>query len=119
LSRASGCHTTCWEKEKTVLKGSASKYEGVQSVAFAQSVDPMFLTSETCTWAPPPGTTPAMIRTNGVAIVAASTFTKCTGYNGSVSTHLGPTVKCPYSWEYTVQQEIMPQFVVSVGYYYR
>lgn len=95
------------------------KYEGVQSVAFAQSVDPMFLTSETCTWVPPPGTTPAMMPTNGVAIVAASTFTKCTGFNGSVGTHLGPTVKCPYSWECTVQQEIMPQFVVSVGYYHR
>lgn len=106
-------------KGKTVLQASASKYEGVQSVAFAQSVDPMFLTSETCTWVPPPGTTPAMMPTNGVAIVAASTFTKCTRFNGSVGTHLGPTVKCPYSWECTVQQEIMPQFVVSVGYYHR
>lgn len=108
-------------KGKTVIKASASKYEEVQSVAFAQTVDPMFLSSETCTWTPPAGTTPAMMGTMGTTIVSESTFTKCTGFTGSVSTHLGSNIKRPFSWEYAflAQQEIMPQFVVSVGYYYR
>ena len=108
-------------KGKTVLKASASKYEGNQSVAIAQSVDPMFLTSETCTWTPPPGTTPAMMATEGTTIVSESTFTKCGGFNGSVNTHYGSAVKRPFTWEYAflVQQEILPQFIVSAGYYFR
>jgi Carboxypeptidase regulatory-like domain len=108
-------------KGKTVLKASASKYEGGQSVALAQSVDPMFLTSETCTWNAPAGTTEAAMGTNGAAIIAASTFTNCTGFNGSVNTHFASNVKRPYTWEYTfvVQQEILPQFTVSAGYFYR
>jgi hypothetical protein len=108
-------------KGKTVLKASASKYEGNQSVAFAQTVDPMFLTSETCTWTAPPGTTEAAMATSGASIIAASKFTNCTGFNGSVNTHVASGVGRPYSWEYSflVQQEIMPQFIVSAGYFHR
>jgi hypothetical protein len=108
-------------KGKTVLKASGSKYEQGQSVALAQGVDPIFLATETCTWNAPPGTTEAMMATQGQTIVNNSTFTKCNGFTGSVSTHLGPHVTRPYTVEYAgqIQQEIMPQFVVSAGVFYR
>ena len=108
-------------KGKTVLKASASKYEGGMGVAFAQTIDPIFLTSETCTWTPPAGTTEASMA-HGASIVAASTFTNCTGFNGgSVNTHVAPNVKRPHLWEYafTVQQQIMPQLIVSAAYFFR
>jgi hypothetical protein len=106
---------------KTVLRASASKYEGGFGTGLAQSVDPMFLTSETCAWTPPAGTTPASMGTNGASILAASTFTNCAGFNGSVNTHVAANVKRPYSWEYTflVQHELLPQLVVSAAVYYR
>jgi hypothetical protein len=108
-------------KSKTVIKASVSKYEGGMGVAFAQTIDPMFLTSETCSWTPPPGTTEAAMATQGTAIIAASSFTNCTGFNGSVNTHVAANVKRPYTWEYTftVQQELLPQFIVSAAYFYR
>ncbi len=108
-------------KGKTVLKASASKYDGQLNINIAQTVDPMFLTSETCNWTPPAGTTPAMMGTEGQTILNESTFTSCTGFNGAVNTHVAANIKRPFSWEYTalVQQEIMPQFVVSVGAYIR
>jgi hypothetical protein len=107
-------------KGNTVIKASASKYVVGQSVAFAQTVDPMFLTSETCTWNAPAGTTEAAMA-HGAGIIAASTFTNCTGFNGSVNTHVGPNVSRPFTWEYAflMQQQLPAQIVVSVGYYYR
>lgn len=108
-------------KGKTVFRASASKYEGGMGVAFAQTIDPMFLTSETCTWNAPAGTTEAAMGTQGASIVAASTFTSCTGFQGAVNTHVASNVKRPYTWEYTflVQQQLMQDFIVSAGYYFR
>jgi len=107
-------------KGKTVLKASASKYEQNQGIGLAQSVNPMFLTSQTCTWNAPAGTTPDMMA-HGAAIIAASTFTNCTGFNGAVNTHISPDLTRPYSWEYTgmVQQEVTRQFILSAAYYFR
>jgi hypothetical protein len=108
-------------KGKTVLRASASKYEDSQSVAYAQTVDPMFLTSETCTWNAPAGTTEAAMATSGSSIVAASTFTNCTGFNGAVNTHVASNVKRPFTWEYAflVQQQLAKGLTVSAGYYFR
>jgi hypothetical protein len=80
-------------KGKTVLRASASKYAGGFGTTLAQSVDPMFLTSETCTWNAFAGTTPALMATQGQTILNASTFTKCNGFSGAVNTHVDPGVK--------------------------
>lgn len=106
---------------KTVIRASASKYDAQLNDNIALAIDPMFYTSETCTWNAPPGTTEAMMATEGITIMNESTFTKCSGFNGSVNTHVGSHYTRPFSWEYTfmVQQEILPQFIVSAGYYYR
>ena len=107
-------------KGKTVLKASASKYMSNQGLTIAQNINPLFLTSETCTWNAPAGTTPDMMA-HGAAIIKASTFTNCTGFNGAVNTHVSPNVQRPYTWEYTgmIQQQLTSTLIVSAAYYFR
>ena len=105
----------------TVLRASASKYEGQVNDQIAQAVDPLTLQSQTCTWNAPAGTTPALMATQGQTILNASTFTNCTGFAGGANTHVAANIKRPYSWEYTalVQREVLPQLIVSAGYFLR
>jgi hypothetical protein len=107
-------------KGKTAIKASASKYDSIQGVGFAQTFDPMFLTSQTCAWNPPAGTTPASMA-NGLSVITPSQFSNCTGFSGSVNTHMDPNIARPYTWEYTfgVQHELLSRFVVTAMYFFR
>jgi len=96
---------------KTALKMSASKYVQGEGVSLAQSLNPLYLTSQRCAWSDLNGDTEA--QTNEIS--------SCQGWTGGINTRIDPDLKRPYQWEYVaqVQRELMPKFSVSVGYYHR
>ena len=121
-------------KQKTVVKGSVSRYMQGEGANLWTQVNPLGLSTGSVTWNCPPaqyaqciadGPTPSQLN--------LSTFT---GFTGGLTTHISspafcttqgfpvsecPTFQRPYSWEYSlgVQQELPLNIILSVTGWYR
>jgi hypothetical protein len=96
---------------KTAVKGSVSKYVGMEGVNLGQAVNPNQMSQQTCTWIDP----------NHDDILQASEIGTCGAWSGGVTTTIDPDLTRPKQWEYVaqLQQEISPRFSVTFAYYGR
>jgi hypothetical protein len=96
---------------RTVLKGSFSKYMGVEAAGVAQSVNPMFRSTNRCTWRD----------LNGSDTPDPNEISLCQGWTGGVSTTYDPGLRRPYNREYSagVQHQLMPNVGMTVMYFRR
>ena len=96
---------------KTAVKGSVSKYVGMEGVNLGQAVNPNQMSQQTCTW----------IDTNRDDTPQTSEIGTCGAWSGGVSTTIDPNLTRPTQWEYVaqLQQEISPRFSVTFAYYGR
>jgi hypothetical protein len=80
-------------------------------VNLAQTVNPMFRTTDRHSWTD----------SNRDGLPQPNEIGLGTGFQGSVNTRIDPGLRRPYNWEYaaSVQHEVMPKLALSVGYYRR
>jgi outer membrane receptor protein involved in Fe transport len=96
---------------RTVLKGSFSKYMGVEATGLAETLNPLFWATNRCTWTD----------TNGDLYAQASEISRCQGWTGGVTTTIDPDLRRPFNREYSagIQHELAANLGVSVMYYRR
>jgi hypothetical protein len=121
-------------KQKTVIKGSASRYMQGEGANLWTQVNPLGFSTATVTWNCPP-TQYAQCIANGPTL-AQLNMGSFSGFTGGLTTHISspafcssqgfpssecPTLKRPYSWEYSigVQQQLPLDIVGSVTAWYR
>ncbi|HYU77412.1 MAG TPA: TonB-dependent receptor [Vicinamibacterales bacterium] len=79
--------------QKTVLKGSFSKYMGNEATGLAENVNPHFFdSSNRCVWTD----------RNGDLYAQASELTACTGWSGGGTTVVDPNLRRPFNREYSL-----------------
>ena len=96
---------------RTVLKASFSKYMGVEAAGVAQSVNPMFRSTNRCTWRD----------LNASNTPTADEISQCQGWSGGVSTTYDPNLRRPYNREYSVgvQHQLMANVGATIMYFRR
>lgn len=96
---------------RTVLKGSFSKYMGVEAAGVAQSVNPMFRSTNRCAWRD----------LNSDNAPQADEISQCQGFSGGVSTTYDPDLRRPFNREVSlgVQHEVARDLAMSVMYFRR
>ncbi|HYU78065.1 MAG TPA: TonB-dependent receptor [Vicinamibacterales bacterium] len=96
---------------RTVVKGSANKYMGVEAAGVGQAVNPLTQSSNRCVWTD----------LNGDNEFQDNEYSRCQGFAGGVSTRIDPNVRRPFNREYSVgfEHELFPATGLSVFYYRR
>jgi len=96
---------------RTVVKGSFSKYMGVEAAGVAQSVNPMFRSTNRCTW----------VDTNGDNNPQDTEISRCQGWSGGITTTYDPDLRRPFNREYSagVQHELFPNVGMTVMFFRR
>ena len=96
---------------RTVLKGSFSKYMGVEATGLAESVNPLFWATNRCTWSD----------ANHDLLAQPSEISRCVGWTGGVTTTIDPDLRRPFNREYSlgIQHQLAPNLGGSVMYYRR
>jgi hypothetical protein len=77
---------------RTVLKGSYSQYTGVEAAGVAQDTNPMFRSTNRCSWSD----------LNGDNLASADELSKCAGWAGGSTATLDPNLRRPYNREYSL-----------------
>ncbi|HYU78828.1 MAG TPA: TonB-dependent receptor, partial [Vicinamibacterales bacterium] len=96
---------------RTVLKGSFSKYMGVEATGLAESVNPLFFSTNRCAWTD----------TNADLYAQASEISRCEGFTGGATTRIDADLRRPFNREYSlgVQHQLAADIGVAVTYYRR
>lgn len=96
---------------RTVLKGSASQYMGVEAAGVAQDVNPMFRSTNRCTW----------VDLNKDNYATENELSKCQGWTGGASSTIDPNLRRPFNREYSfgVQHELARNTGLTVMYFRR
>ena len=82
--------------QKTVLKGSFSKYMGNEATGLAESVNPHFFdSSNRCVWTD----------RNNDLYAQSSELSACSGFSGGGTTVLDPDLRRPFNREYSLGVE--------------
>lgn len=96
---------------RTVVKGSVSKYMGVEATGLAESVNPLFWATNRCSWTD----------TNRDLLAQASEISRCVGWTGGVTTTIDPNLRRPFNREYSlgIQHQLAANLGASVMYFRR
>jgi hypothetical protein len=95
---------------RTVIKASASIYNGNEGTGLANSQNPAGVASNRCTWTD----------SSGDLLAQAPEISRCAGFTGGVTSRLDPNLKRAFSREYSlgVERQLSEKFAAS-AYYYR
>ena len=96
---------------RTVLKASASQYMGVEAAGVAQDVNPMFRSTNRCTW----------VDFNRDNYATSDELSKCQGWTGGATAQIDPNLKRPFNREYSfgVHQQLRENLGATAMYFRR
>jgi len=96
---------------RTVLKGSFSRYLGVEAAGIAQQSNTNYYSTNRCTWRD----------LNADNLATADEISQCQGWSGSATATRAPGVRRPYNDEYSLgfQHELARNLGLTVMYFRR